>query len=81
MNWEAVGAVGESLGALGVIITLVYLASQIRTQNRESRIAAVNEWTNQWNQFLVSFAEHPDLSELWIKGVRESGFRFTRCRG
>lgn len=28
--WEAVGAVGELLGALGVIVTLVYLAVQIR---------------------------------------------------
>ncbi len=69
MNWEAVGAVGEILGALGVIVSLVYLATQIRTQNRESRAAAVNEWTNQWNQFLVSFAEHPNLSEVWIKGI------------
>ena len=71
MNWEAIGAVGEILGALGVIVSLVYLASQIRTQNRESRVAAVNEWTNQWNQFLVSFAEHPNLAELWIKGARD----------
>ncbi|MGE0621088.1 MAG: hypothetical protein AB7I04_23925 [Pseudomonadales bacterium] len=28
--WEAVGAVGEVLGALGVIVTLGYLAVQIR---------------------------------------------------
>ena len=69
MNWEAVGAVGETLGALGVIASLIYLASQIRAQNRESRAAAANEWTNQWNNFLGSFSEHPNLSELWIKGV------------
>ena len=69
MNWEAVGAVGEIFGALGVIVSLAYLASQIRTQNRESRLAAVNEWTNQWNNFLGSLAEHPNLSELWLKGV------------
>ncbi len=71
MNWEAIGAIGEILGALGVVVSLVYLASQIRTQNRESRVAAVNEWTHQWNQFLVSFAEHPNLSELWMKGLRD----------
>jgi hypothetical protein len=29
-NWEAIGAIGELLGALGVILTLVYLAVQIR---------------------------------------------------
>ena len=35
MNWEAIGAVGEVLGALGVIATLGYLAFQIR-QNTQS---------------------------------------------
>ncbi len=35
MNWEALGAIGETLGALGVIVTLVYLAIQIR-QNTQS---------------------------------------------
>ena len=30
MNWDAVGAVGEILGALGVLLTLVYLAIQVR---------------------------------------------------
>ncbi len=71
MNWEAVGAVGEILGALGVIVSLVYLASQIRMQNRASRASAATEWTNQWNHFLGSFAEHPNLSELFVKGVRD----------
>ena len=30
MNWDAIGAIAESLGAIGVIATLVYLAVQIR---------------------------------------------------
>lgn len=34
MNWEALGAIAESLGALGVIATLIYLAAQIRQNSR-----------------------------------------------
>lgn len=30
MNWEAMGAIGEVAGAAGVILTLIYLAIQIR---------------------------------------------------
>jgi hypothetical protein len=30
MNWEAIGAMGESLSAILVLITLVYLATQVR---------------------------------------------------
>ena len=41
MNWEAIGAVGEILGAAGVIITLIYLASQIRQNTRATRSQSV----------------------------------------
>jgi hypothetical protein len=34
MNWEALGAIAEALGAVGVILTLAYLAQQIRQNNR-----------------------------------------------
>lgn len=34
MNWEAIGAIAETLGAIAVIATLFYLAVQIRQNNR-----------------------------------------------
>jgi hypothetical protein len=52
MNWEAVGAVAELAGALAVVITLIYLAVQIRQNSRliesslaESHVSAANEIT------------------------------------
>lgn len=30
MNWEAIAAIGETVGALAVVITLCYLAIQVR---------------------------------------------------
>jgi hypothetical protein len=33
MNWDAIGAVGEIAGAAAVVVTLVYLARQIRHSN------------------------------------------------
>ena len=43
MNWEAIGAIGEIIGATAVVVSLVYLAGQIRTQNRQNRTAAMHE--------------------------------------
>ena len=50
MNWEAVGAVGEILGAVAVVLTLVYLAIQVRyarkatvDQNLLTRSTAIRE--------------------------------------
>lgn len=30
MNWEALGAIAESLGAIAVIVSIIYLAAQVR---------------------------------------------------
>ena len=43
MNWDAIGALGEILGASAVFASLIYLAIQIRAQNRESRLGAMHE--------------------------------------
>jgi len=37
MNWDAIGAVGEILGAIAVFASLVYLARQIRASDATSR--------------------------------------------
>jgi hypothetical protein len=42
MNWEAIGAVGEILGATGVLITLGYLAAQIRQNTHQMKTAALS---------------------------------------
>ena len=34
MNWNAIGAIAELLGAIGVIVSLVYLALQIRDSQK-----------------------------------------------
>ena len=36
MNWEAIGALGELIGASAVVITLVYLARQVRHASEEA---------------------------------------------
>lgn len=34
LNWDAVGSVAESVGAFGVIASLIYLAFQVRASTR-----------------------------------------------
>ena len=42
MNWGAIGAVGEIIGALAVFLTLVYLAIQIRQNTKSVQASAVD---------------------------------------
>ena len=45
MNWDAIGAVGELVGAIAVVVTLIYLASQLR-QNTKALKSATNQAFN-----------------------------------
>jgi len=55
MDWEAISAVGEVTGAIAVVMTLVYLAIQIKSNAtmtkaaiREQRTAGFNAATYEW---------------------------------
>ena len=67
MNWEAIGAIGEIVGALGVVISLVYLATQIRTQNRESRLAAAHDILVGFRESIQAFGS-VSLGVIFAKG-------------
>jgi hypothetical protein len=66
MNWEAAGAIGEVVGAIAVVISLLYLATQIRTQNSETRLAAVHEILVGFREVVQIFTT-VDMSELFVK--------------
>ena len=40
MNWEALGAIGELVGAVSVLLTLIYLARQIKENTKVQTISA-----------------------------------------
>lgn len=42
MNWDAIGAIGEIVGASAVFVTLIYLAIQIRQNTRSNEASAVD---------------------------------------
>lgn len=43
MNWDAIGAVGELVGATAVVISLLYLAIQIRAQTKQASLTAMHD--------------------------------------
>lgn len=48
MNWEAIGSIGEAFGAIGVIVTLIYLASQIRQNTSALKTTSLESVMNSW---------------------------------
>ncbi len=68
MNWEAIGAIGELLGAVGVIATLGYLAFQIRQNTRQMQASAANASAIALRDARRSVYESAEVTEIWLKG-------------
>ena len=69
MNWDAIGAVGEILGAFGVLATLIYLSIQIRSNTKEVKSENVHRVTDSFNALNLLVASDDHLADLWHKGM------------
>ena len=86
MNWDAIGALAELLGALGVIISLLYLAGQIRNANRAAAVAAKLDSTRFITDYLDLLIQNPEIADLINRGRRDQEslskdefLRFSNC--
>ena len=71
MNWTAIGAIGEFLGATGVIITLIYLARQVRQNTRATRLStshSISAAARDWNRPLLN---DPELAWAFQVGTED----------
>ena len=69
MNWEMLSPIGQVVAAIGVIPSLIYLAVQIREQNKERRRTGINILTVQWSELVKSAQESREFAALFLQGV------------
>lgn len=72
MNWDAIGAIGEIVGAFAVVVSLLYLAIQLRNQNRETRIAAIRGVVTAQRLSMRIFLE-PGIAEDFLTVLANFG--------
>ena len=70
MDWGAIAAVGEILGAVAVVVTLLYLAKQIRQSSKAVEVTALRDSTDHWNHWSELVASSPGLAEIVARGNR-----------
>lgn len=68
MNWEAISSIAEVFGVLAVVVSLVYLASQIRQSNTQARGEAHSNWLTTWNETIKGLAADRDTVEILQRG-------------
>ena len=68
MTIQDLGSIGEFVAAIATLITLVYLAIQIRQNSRTLRVTAYQSFNQAGNQALAAIAQGPSPAETFTKG-------------
>jgi hypothetical protein len=71
MNWDAIGAVAELLGALGVIASLVYLATQMRQNARATQASSYQQFEHSLSERAMSQVTVPGLARIVLLGMSD----------
>ena len=67
MNWDAVGAIGEIVGAIAVLATLAYLAIQIRQSTEAQRVQTHQQSANERAKNIRMHIENKDIRDALSK--------------
>ena len=67
MNWDAIGAIGEIVGAMAVVVTLIYLAAQVRQSTVATQAATLQNSVGNDMQVLTTVGATAEASEALYK--------------
>jgi hypothetical protein len=73
VNWEAIGAVSDVLGAIAVVVTLLYLAKQIIQTNQVAKAAVARELQDKYTDFYALVATNSEIQEL-VTSLRDPNY-------
>ena len=68
MNWDAIGAIAETIGTVAVLITLVYLAIQLRTANKQRELESLRHSWDGLNEICGLLSESPEKASIILRG-------------
>lgn len=70
VNWDAIGAIAEAVGAFAVVGSLVYLAIQIRSNTKQLRFEATQSIAESLDRALDPIYMDNN-SAIWVKGLKD----------
>ena len=80
VNWEAVSAIGQVLGALAVVVSLIYLAAQVRQNTRVVRAATFQSVVETSLTFSTAIGAEGERALVWrALPRRKVAARGARC--
>jgi hypothetical protein len=69
MNWDAIGAIAELLGAIAVVATLAYLSVQLRQNTASVRASSAAAHSEAMRTSNIAVVQDPELVRLYWSGL------------
>ncbi len=73
MNWDAIGAIAELLGAIAVVATLAYLSVQLRQNTASVRAGSAAAHSEAMRSSNIAVVQDPELVRLYWSGLANRG--------
>ena len=70
MNWEAISAIGQLIGAIAVLITLIYLAIQMKQNTSAVATSTYESTMTGFNDINIVVLSTPELASRINRGCR-----------
>jgi hypothetical protein len=71
MNWDVVGVIAEVAGAIAVVVTLMFLALEVRRNRNATESASVDALAVGFNALNSHLMDDPELAEIFLTGMVE----------
>jgi hypothetical protein len=71
MTLDELGNIGDFLGGVAVIITLLYLALQIRKQSAVAKLEATRALAGEQSLALSQIIEDKEICQIYLCGIRD----------
>lgn len=68
MNWDAISAIAEILGAVAVVASLMYVGMQVAQNTAMMRVGAASETLEKDFELTNPIVESAELADVWSKG-------------
>ena len=81
MNWDAIGAIAEMLGAIAVLITLVYLAFQLKQANTNIQATVAQSQADNQLRWMADLAKDSELYRIYRAGLLDDSALTREERG
>jgi len=74
MNLDQLSAFGQGIGGIAVVVSLIYLAIQVRASTKATKVASLQSAVSNYQTHLLPVQQDQELALIALKGLHDDPF-------